>query len=72
MQDFKVTLNECYKICNRYEKKLPGYEDEDLFWEFSDDLVNMAYLIALSDGSVDVSEVTTINSTFNIVKTSQK
>ena len=67
MQDFKVTLNECYKICSRYEKKLPGYEDEDLFWEFSDDLVNMAYLIALSDGSVDVSEVTTINSTFNIL-----
>ena len=61
-----VLLKKCQAICNKYESKAPNMQPNDLFYQFCDDTIRMGFLIAVSDGYVDVKEIDYINYTFGV------
>ena len=66
--NFKKRLLKCQEICNRYESKVGTYNIEgDMFYSFVDEMMNMAFLLAVCDGYVDLAEIETINQTFNVL-----
>ena len=66
MENTGSLLNKCKIICKAYEKKIPNCPEDELFYQFCDDIIHMAFLIAVSDGYVDVKEVDMINFTFGV------
>lgn len=67
MNEMTKALQQCKLICNKYEKVLGGYEEGDLYAQFCDETINMAFLIAACDGYVDQAEINTINTTFLVL-----
>ena len=61
-----IALRNCKNICNRYEKMLPNMPEGELFYQFCDDVIRMAFLIAVSDGYVDLKEIELISRTFGV------
>ncbi|SNU09875.1 ATPase family associated with various cellular activities (AAA) [Lachnospiraceae bacterium] len=66
MENTGSLLNKCKIICKAYEKKILNCPEDELFYQFCDDIIHMAFLIAVSDGYVDVKEVDMINFTFGV------
>ena len=66
MESNASLLNKCKEICSRYEKKVPSIPKDELFYQFCDDAIHMAFLIAASDGYVDVKEIEFIGFTFGV------
>lgn len=68
MVSFRKRLIKCQDICNRYESKVGIYRVEgDMFYSFVDEMMNMAFLLAVCDGYVDMAEIDTINANFNVL-----
>ncbi len=67
MADMKQILNECKRVCEKYEKEIGGYEPGGLYNLFCDEVINMAFLIAACDGNVSEAELTTINDSFMVL-----
>lgn len=67
MADMQQILDECKKVCEKYEKSIGGYESGGLYKQFCDEMINMAFLIAICDGNVSPAEITTINLTFSVL-----
>ncbi len=53
---FLGILNNCRNICQGYEKDWPG-DYGDLFFSLCDDVMRMGFLIAASDGVVEICEL---------------
>ena len=66
VENIGVLLNKCKTICRNYERRIPDCPDDELFYQFCDDTIHMAFMIAVSDGYVDVKEVDKINYTFGV------
>ncbi|MBR6403104.1 MAG: AAA family ATPase [Eubacterium sp.] len=66
MESIGTALKKCKVICNRYEKFLPNMPEDELFYQFCDDVIRMAFLVAVSDGYVDAKEVDLISYTFGV------
>ncbi len=66
METIGSALLKCKEICNRYGKMVPEVPYEELFYQFCDDTIRMGFLVAASDGYVDVVEIDYINRTFGI------
>ncbi|SEF70940.1 ATPase family associated with various cellular activities (AAA) [Eubacterium ruminantium] len=68
MVNFRKRLIKCQDICNKYERRIESYKIEgDMFYSFVDEMMNMAFLLAVCDGYVDMAEIDTINSNFNVL-----
>lgn len=67
MESIQVALKQCEQICGEYEKSLGVKKQGTLFHQFCDEVINMSFLIAVSDGHVDKAELATINSTFMVL-----
>ncbi len=65
MGDIYTMLKDCKAVCEKYEKQA-GYSDGELYQLFTDELMNMGYLIAVSDGIVSIQEIELINHTFMV------
>ena len=52
MSELKQILQECRKICDKYESVVGGYEQGGLYVEFCDEVINMSFLIAVCDENV--------------------
>lgn len=66
MENIGALLNRCKLICSNYEKKIPNYPEDELFYQFCDDIIRMGFLTAASDGYIDVKEIDLINRTFGV------
>ena len=66
MENIGALLNRCKLICSNYEKKIPNYPEDELFYQFCDDVIRMGFLTAASDGYIDVKEIDLINTTFGV------
>ena len=66
MEPIGVVLNKCKVICENYEKRIPGASGNELFYQFCDDTIRMAFMIAVSDGYVDSKEIDVISKTFGV------
>lgn len=67
MESIQVALKQCEQICGEYEKRLGVKTQGTLFNQFCDEVINMSFLIAVSDGHVDKAELSTINNTFMVL-----
>ena len=67
MVSFRKRLIKANEICEKYEKLIPGYPEGDMFFSLCDELMNMAFLLAVCDGYVDLAELDTINSNLNVL-----
>lgn len=67
MNELDRVIRECDNICNRYEKYLEDFDNGRFANKFKLELINMAYLIAYSDGMLDKPELSTINKTFDLL-----
>lgn len=67
MGDIESVLRDCKEICDRYEASIGGYAPGGLYLQFTDEVINMAFLIASCDGKVDSAEISTINNTFDLM-----
>ena len=67
MVSFRKRLIKAKDICDKYEKLIPNYPEGDMFFSLCDELMNMAFLLAVCDGYVDVAELDTINSNLNVL-----
>ncbi|MCR5213449.1 MAG: AAA family ATPase [Eubacterium sp.] len=66
MASTAALLNKCREICDRYTKFVPELPEEELFYQFCDDVMRMAFLVAASDGYVDLVETELISRTFGV------
>ena len=66
MKSINELLKKAKTICDSYEAMTFGNSKEELFYQYCDDMIRMAFLIAVSDGYVDLKEVDTINAIFGI------
>ena len=66
MEPIGAILKKCQVICNSYEKRIPDMPKDELFYQFCDDTIRMAFLIAVTDGYVDAKEVDLISYTFGV------
>ena len=66
METTGYLLKKCQVICRNYERKIPGIPPDELFYQFCDDTIRMAFLIAASDGYVDAKEIDMISYTFGV------
>ena len=67
MVSFRKRLIRAKEICDKYEKLIPNYPEGDMFFSLCDELMNMAFLLAVCDGYVDLAELDTINSNLNVL-----
>ena len=67
MVSFRKRLIKANEICEKYEKLIPGYPEGDMFFSLCDELMNMAFLLAVCDGYVDLAELDTINTNLNVL-----
>ena len=67
MDSIGASLNKCKAICEKYERKIPGSPGDELFYQFCDDVIRMAFLLAVSDGYVDAKEIDMISYTFGVL-----
>ncbi|MCR4608497.1 MAG: AAA family ATPase [Eubacterium sp.] len=67
MVSFRKRLIKAKDICDKYEKLIPDYPEGDMFFSLCDELMNMAFLLAVCDGYVDLAELDTINSNLNVL-----
>ncbi len=67
MVSFRKRLIKARDICDKYEKLIPNYPEGDMFFSLCDELMNMAFLLAVCDGYVDLAELDTINSNLNVL-----
>ena len=67
MDSIGASLNKCKAICDKYERKIPGSPGDELFYQFCDDTIRMAFLLAVSDGYVDAKEIDMISYTFGVL-----
>ena len=65
MSELKQGLFECQKICDKYESTIEGYAQGGLYVEFCDEVINMAFLLAVCDENVTAAEINLINNTFD-------
>ncbi len=65
MSELKQGLLECRRICDKYESTIDGYAQGGLYVEFCDEVINMAFLIAICDENVTTAEINLINNTFD-------
>ena len=66
METTGALIRRCQFICNKYESKIPNMPKDELFYQLCDDTIRMGFLIAVSDGYVDVQEIEHINRTFGV------
>ena len=66
METTATMLNKCKAICDNYEKRIAGAPGNELFYQFCDDMIRMAFMIAVSDGYVDMKETDLISRTFGV------
>lgn len=67
MEDIQEALENCREVCSKYQKIIRGSEEGDFFYGFLDDIIQMTYLIALSDGNLDLPEISMINTSFQVL-----
>lgn len=67
MDDIQEALENCREVCKKYENGFRGLEKGEFFYGFLDDIIHMTYLIAISDGNLDLSEITMINTSFQVL-----
>ena len=65
MSELKQGLLECKRICDKYESSISGYAQGGLYVDFCDEVINMAFLIAICDENVTAAEINLINNTFD-------
>ena len=65
MSELKQGLLECREICNKYESTIGGFAPGGLYVQFCDEVINMAFLIAVCDENVTAAEINLINNTFD-------
>lgn len=65
MSELKQGLLECQKICDKYESIIGGFAPGGLYVQFCDEVINMAFLIAVCDENVTPAEISLINNTFD-------
>lgn len=65
MSELKQNLLECQRICDKYETLIGGYAQGGLYVDFCDEVINMAFLIAVCDENVTAAEINLINNTFD-------
>ena len=65
MSELKQGLLECKRICDKYEGTISGYAQGGLYVDFCDEVINMAFLIAICDENVTAAEINLINNTFD-------
>lgn len=65
MSELKQGLLECKAICDKYEDAIGGYASGGLYVDFCDEVINMAFLIAVCDENVTAAEINLINNTFD-------
>lgn len=61
------SLRQCTAICERYEGYLPELDAGALFNQLLNDLVNLTYFLAISDGKMDQNEFENINISFRVM-----
>ena len=65
MSELKQNLLECQQICDKYESTIGGFAQGGLYVQFCDEVINMAFLIAVCDENVTAAEINLINNTFD-------
>ncbi len=65
MSELKQGLLECQRICDKYESTIGGFAQGGLYVQFCDEVINMAFLIAVCDENVTAAEINLINNTFD-------
>lgn len=65
MSELKQGLLECQRICGKYEATIGGFAQGGLYVQFCDEVINMAFLIAVCDENVTAAEINLINNTFD-------
>ncbi len=65
MSKLKQGLLDCQKICDKYESIIGGFAPGGLYVQFCDEVINMAFLIAVCDENVTPAEISLINNTFD-------
>lgn len=63
---FSEAMRKCSQVCAKYESQL-GYSDGEMLYELSNELINMAFLLGISDGYISATELNIINRTFNVM-----
>ena len=66
METTGALLKKCQSICEIYEKDIPGVAKGELFYQFCDDMIHMAFLLAASDDDVDIKQIDLISYTFGV------
>lgn len=65
MSELKAGLLECQRVCDKYESTIGGYALGGLYVQFCDEVINLAFLIAVCDENVTPAEISLINTTFD-------
>ena len=65
MSELKNRLLDCKSICDKYEEVIGGYAPGGLYIQYCDEVMNMAFLIAVCDENVTAAEISLINNTFD-------
>lgn len=65
MSELRNALKECKAICDKYESAIEGFAPGELYVQYCDETIRMAFLLALSDENVTPAEVALINNTFD-------
>ena len=52
MVQYGASLKKCEEICYKYGKAVPGIRDDEIFYQFCDDMIRMGFLVAASDSYV--------------------
>ena len=69
MVQYGASLKKCEEICYKYGKAVPGIRDDEIFYQFCDDMIRMGFLVAASDSYVMPEEIDLINRTFGLTHT---